>query len=279
MAARRRDRLRGARRRARDRGIRRLHRARHRSALHGDAVRAVHEPRRGAAHGRQRVDRAGSSSRPAGSRSSCCARLLALPGMALLLRVAPWIDRVRGGEPAMNPPEIQRDRASRPRLLQPDRRRPRSSACSTCCRSTTTSRVLDLGCGRAELALRIIERFGSTVVAIDHSSPMLDAARERAEWTGALGKLHLDDVDIARLRGRPRDLPPVGDAGRRRHRRRHGRHLQRSSRTWTKVGRLRPDRRGLLAAEAAPRVPGVPGRPTRSTSTIAATCRPASTPG
>jgi SAM-dependent methyltransferase len=59
-----------------------------------------------------------------------------------------------------------------------------------------TSRVLDLGCGRAELALRIIERFGSTVVAIDRSSLMLDAARERAEWTGALGKLHLDDVDI-----------------------------------------------------------------------------------
>ena len=46
-----------------------------------------------------------------------------------------------------------------------------------------TSRVLDLGCGRAELALRIIERFSSTVVAIDRSSIMLDQARERAEWT------------------------------------------------------------------------------------------------
>ena len=52
------------------------------------------------------------------------------------------------------------------------------------------SRVLDLGCGRAELSLRIIERFGSTVVAVDNSSMMLDAARERAEWTGALAKLH-----------------------------------------------------------------------------------------
>ena len=38
-----------------------------------------------------------------------------------------------------------------------------------------TSRVLDLGCGRAELALRIIERFGSTVIALDHSPYMLDA--------------------------------------------------------------------------------------------------------
>ena len=67
----------------------------------------------------------------------------------------------------------------------------------------SSSRVLDLGCGRAELALRIIERFGSTVVAVDHSSYMLDAARERAEWTGALGRLHLDDTDIRDYRADP----------------------------------------------------------------------------
>jgi len=66
-----------------------------------------------------------------------------------------------------------------------------------------SSRVLDLGCGRAELSLRIIERFGSTVVAVDNSSLMLDAARERAEWTGALGKLHLDDIDIREFRADP----------------------------------------------------------------------------
>ena len=66
-----------------------------------------------------------------------------------------------------------------------------------------SSRVLDLGCGRAELALRIIERFGSRVVAIDNSSLMLDAARERAEWTGALGRLHLDNVDIAEFQADP----------------------------------------------------------------------------
>ncbi len=65
------------------------------------------------------------------------------------------------------------------------------------------SRILDLGCGRAELALRIIERFGSTVIAIDNSSLMLDAARERAEWTGALSKLHLDNMDIAEYRADP----------------------------------------------------------------------------
>ncbi len=65
------------------------------------------------------------------------------------------------------------------------------------------SRVLDLGCGRAELALRIIERFGSTVIAVDRSELMLDAARERAEWTGALNKLHLDDSDIRDFRADP----------------------------------------------------------------------------
>ena len=66
-----------------------------------------------------------------------------------------------------------------------------------------SSRVLDLGCGRAEFALRIIDRFGSTVVAIDRSSMMLDQARERAEWTGALGKLHLDSIDIRDFRADP----------------------------------------------------------------------------
>ena len=65
------------------------------------------------------------------------------------------------------------------------------------------ARVLDLGCGRAELALRIIERFGSTVVAVERSPYMLDAARERAEWTGALAKLHLDDRDIRAFRADP----------------------------------------------------------------------------
>ena len=66
-----------------------------------------------------------------------------------------------------------------------------------------TSRALDLGCGRAELALRIIERFGSPVVAVEHSSLMLDAARERAEWMGALHKLYLDDVDIREFKADP----------------------------------------------------------------------------
>jgi SAM-dependent methyltransferase len=59
------------------------------------------------------------------------------------------------------------------------------------------ARVLDLGCGRGELALRIIDRFQAEVTAVDISSPMLDAARERAQWCGALGRLRLIKIDIA----------------------------------------------------------------------------------
>ena len=54
-----------------------------------------------------------------------------------------------------------------------------------------------------EMAKRIVERFGSTIVAVERSPYMLDAARERAEWTGALAKLHLDDRDIRAFRADP----------------------------------------------------------------------------
>ena len=50
---------------------------------------------RRAADGGQRLDRLDRGARPAGSTSFCCARVLALPGMALLLRVAPWHERAK----------------------------------------------------------------------------------------------------------------------------------------------------------------------------------------
>ena len=59
---------------------------------------------------------------------------------------------------------------------------------------------------------------------------MLDAARERAEWTGALGRLHLDDTDIRDFRADPETFHLSGDAGCRQHRRRHGRHLPAAAR-------------------------------------------------
>src|SRR5258708_4539889 len=64
-------------------------------------------------------------------------------------------------------------------------------------------RVLDLGCGRGELALRIIERFQWVVRAIARPPPMLDAARERAEWCGALDRLRLVKADIAEFKTEP----------------------------------------------------------------------------
>ena len=113
-----------------------------------------------------------------------------------------------------------------------------------------TSRALDLGCGRAELALRIIERFGSPVVAVDHSSLMLDSARERAEWTGALHKLHLDDIDIREFKADPETFHltvmmgaggiPGGMAG-----------ICNTLKGWTKGGGYVMIGEGYLAPEAA----------------------------
>ena len=123
-----------------------------------------------------------------------------------------------------------------------------------------TSRVLDLGCGRAELALRIIERFGATVVAVDRSSLMLDQARERAEWTGALGKLHLDDIDIRDFRAEGAKVlrclfaeflelvPEFLELG----------HLP-PAEGMDEVGRLHPDRRRLLAHARPSRLPPCAG--------------------
>jgi SAM-dependent methyltransferase len=63
--------------------------------------------------------------------------------------------------------------------------------------------VLDLGCGRGELSLRIVERFQARVTAVDISSPMLDAARERAQSCGALERLRLLEIDIAEFKPEP----------------------------------------------------------------------------
>ena len=140
--------------------LRRVHRARHRSALHRDAVRAVHEPVRGAAHARQRHHRLDGRRSLGWFDFFLLCTLLAVPGMALLLRVAPWNDRATGRGLAMNPHKFSaiahRDH---------DYCNPMSSGkierLLDLLPLDDSSRVLDLGCGRAELALRIIERFGS----------------------------------------------------------------------------------------------------------------------
>jgi SAM-dependent methyltransferase len=77
------------------------------------------------------------------------------------------------------------------------------------------AKVLDLGCGRGALAVRIIERFRAEVTAVDISSPMLDAAQERAQSCGALAHLRLVKADIAEYRpeAAPFDLTVMLGAG------------------------------------------------------------------
>lgn len=63
--------------------------------------------------------------------------------------------------------------------------------------------VLDLGCGRGELSLRMIERFHVRVTAVDNSPEMLAAARERAQSRVGLKRLHLVKIDIEEYRPEP----------------------------------------------------------------------------
>ena len=65
------------------------------------------------------------------------------------------------------------------------------------------ARVLDLGCGRGELSLRVIDRFHCIVTAIDRSSPMLGAARERAKQCGVLERMRLIEAEIAEFQPEP----------------------------------------------------------------------------
>ena len=138
--------------------------------------------------------------------------------------------------------------------------------------------MLDLGCGRAELALRIIERFGSTVIAIDHSSYMLDAARERAEWTGALGRLHLDDTDIRDFRPirRPSTSSVMLDAG--------GidggmAGICQKLRAWTRGGGYLLVGEGYWKRKPPGEFVACSAGASATSSTTTATCRPASRPG
>src|SRR2546426_12728356 len=63
--------------------------------------------------------------------------------------------------------------------------------------------VLDLGCGRGELSLKLVESFQARVTAVDISSPMLDAVRERAQSCGALDSLRLLEIDIGEFKPEP----------------------------------------------------------------------------
>ena len=73
--------------------------------------------------------------------------------------------------------------------------------------------ALDLGCGRGELALRIVERFGARVTAVDHSAPMLESARARARSRGLLERLELLEIDVARFEPEPESFDFIAMLG------------------------------------------------------------------
>jgi SAM-dependent methyltransferase len=77
------------------------------------------------------------------------------------------------------------------------------------------SRVLDLGCGKAELGLHLARETGAHIVAVDRSQPMLDAARERAQRGGVVDSVELVRQDIAAFSAPPAsfDLTAMMGAG------------------------------------------------------------------
>jgi hypothetical protein len=135
-----------------------------------------------------------------------------------------------------------------------------------------SSRVLDLAAGRGAVAahhraLRLDRRRGRQELA--HARP---GARACAV-DGALGKLHLDDIDIRDFRADPETFPPHGDARARAASPAAWRHLQPAEGVDAQR-RLHPDRRGVLAHARHPDYLASSAPITTSSSIIAATCRP-----
>jgi cyclopropane fatty-acyl-phospholipid synthase-like methyltransferase len=62
-------------------------------------------------------------------------------------------------------------------------------------RLSPDDRAVDFGCGKAELPIRLIERFGVTVVAIDRSARMIAEARRRAHGRIVEDRLILHEAD------------------------------------------------------------------------------------
>lgn len=59
------------------------------------------------------------------------------------------------------------------------------------------ARVLDVGCGRAELLIRLIERYSVTALGVDRSPDALAIAGRQADERGAGDSLELVECDIA----------------------------------------------------------------------------------
>jgi SAM-dependent methyltransferase len=58
-------------------------------------------------------------------------------------------------------------------------------------------RVVDIGCGKGELLIRIVEQFGIEGVGVDRSAAYLGIARERARTAGMAGRTSFFEQDAA----------------------------------------------------------------------------------
>lgn len=59
--------------------------------------------------------------------------------------------------------------------------------------------AIDVGCGKAEMLMRIMERFGCSGMGVDRSPHMIAAARQEAARRGISGRLDLHEGDAAQL--------------------------------------------------------------------------------
>lgn len=65
------------------------------------------------------------------------------------------------------------------------------------------ARVLDLGCGKAELLVRIVERWGATGVGVDLSPHFLAEARDKVAARLPCGGVTLIEADVAAFTAEP----------------------------------------------------------------------------
>ncbi len=67
----------------------------------------------------------------------------------------------------------------------------------------SASRVLDIGAGKAELLIRLVECYGVSAVGVDRNTEFLQIAREQAAKRIPDGNLQLLEIDVADFQAEP----------------------------------------------------------------------------